>query len=256
MEKRFLGTIGLAIVAVLFLSAAAHADLYLKQTRHTDGFTVMGQTQPEKNETVVYWFGKDKVRMDTGDTQSAIILLDKKVMYVLDHTNKSYSEVPVDMEKAFEAAAGDTTAEESAKAKEMAKKISESIMKGTKVKVTDTGETKKIKDWDCRKYIVDLTMPMGKSQGEMWATESVKIDPKTYWTAANAMLAAQPGFEKILDEMKKIKGVVVENITTATVMETQVKSTEELVEIAEKPAPAGAFDLPKDYKKTEHVKMK
>jgi hypothetical protein len=70
------------------------------------------------------------------------------------------------------------------------------------------------------------------------------------------MLAAQPGFEKILDEMKKVKGVVVRNVTTATVMETAVKSTEELLEIAEKPAPAGIFDLPKDYKKIEGMMMK
>lgn len=65
------------------------------------------------------------------------------------------------------------------------------------------------------------------------------------------MMAAQPGFEKILQEMKKVKGIVVYNVTTADVMGAKVKTTEELVEIEEKTAPAGAFDLPKDYKKTE-----
>jgi hypothetical protein len=256
MRKRVFWVFGLSVAAILCLSAAAHADVYMKQTRHTDAFTVMGQTQPEKNETVIYWFTSDRVRMDTGESQSTIVLLDKKVMYVIDHVNKRYTEIPVDVQKALEAAAGEKGNEESAKAKEEYQKTAESFMKRIEVKVRDTGETQKIRDWDCRKYVVDLTMTMGKSQSEFWTTESIKIDPKAYWTASNAMLAAQPGFEKILDEMKKVKGVVVRNVTTATVMETAVKSTEELLEIAEKPAPAGIFDLPKDYKKIEGMMMK
>jgi hypothetical protein len=243
------------VIAMVLASSVAHADLYMKQTKHTDAFTVMGQTQPEKNETVVYWFGKDRVRMDSGDTQSTIVLLDKKVMYVLDHEKKTYAEVPVDFQKAFDAAAGEAEGEEAEKAKEAYQKMTESMLMGMEVKVTDSGESKKIKEWDCRKYVVDLTMPMGKSQSELWATENSKVDPKAYWTAANAMMAAQPGFEKILEEMKKVKGVVVYNITTADVMGAKVKTTEEMVEITEKAAPAGAFDVPKEYKKTESMMM-
>ena len=256
MRKRALWIFGLSVVAVHCLSAAAHADLYMKQNRHTDAFTVMGQTQPEKSETVVYWFTSDRVRMDTGESQTTIVLFDKKVMYVLDHVNKRYKEIPVDWQKAIEAAAGEKGDAESAKAREEYQKTAESFMKRIEVKVKDTGETQTIRDWDCRRYVVDLTMTAGKSQSEIWATESIKIDPKAYWTASNTLLAAQPGFEKILDEMLKVKGVVVRNVTTAMVMETRVKSTEELVEIAEKPAPAGAFELPKDYKKIEGTMMK
>ncbi len=255
MRTRVLWTVGLSVIATLLLSAAAHADLYMKQAKHTDAFTVMGQTQPEKNETVVYWFGKDRVRIDIGDSQSTIVVLDKKVGYLLDHGSKSYSEFPIDMQKALGAAAA-AGGKESAKAKETQQKTTESILQGIDVKVTNTGETKKIKDWDCRKYLVDVTMPMGASQSELWATESIKIDPAVYWAATNAMMAGQPGFEKILEEMKKVKGIAVQNVTTAKVMDTEVKSTEELVEIAEKSAPAGAFDLPKDYKKTEGMMMK
>lgn len=245
-----------SVIAMVLLSGTAHADLLMKQTRHTDAFTVMGQTQPEKNETVVYWFGKDGIRVDTGETQSTIVMSDKKIMYVLDHENKTYTEVPVDLQKAIEAGVGEKAGEDAEKAKEMYQKMTESMIQGMEIKVTDSGETKKIKEWDCRKYVVDFTMPMGKSQSELWATENTKVDPKAYWTAANAMMAAQPGFEKVIEEMKKVKGVVVYNVTTADVMGAKVKTTEELVELEEKAAPAGAFDVPKDYKKTESTMMK
>lgn len=167
-----------SFTALVLAGSSAHADLYMKQARHTDAFTVMGQTQPEKNESVVYWFGKDKVRMDTGDAQSIIVMLDSKMMYVLDHENKTYAAVPVDLQKAFEAGVGDTSDEEAAKAREMYQKMTESMLQGMEVKVTDTGETKKIKQWDCRKYTIDLSMPMGKSQANLWATENTKVDPK------------------------------------------------------------------------------
>jgi hypothetical protein len=255
MNTRISRVFVLCTIAALFAFGSAHADLYMKQIRHTDAFTVMGQTQPEKNETVVYWFAKDRVRVDNGDAQSTIVLSDKKVMYVLDHANKTYMEVPVDVLKAIEAAAAEKAGEDAEKAEDTYRKMTESIMGSIEVKVTDAGETKKIKDWDSRKYIVDLTMLMGKSRSEIWATEATKVDPDVYWTATNAMMAAQPGFEKIIAEMKKVKGVVVYSTTTADVMGAKVTTTEELAEIADKAAPAGAFDLPKDYKKTEGMMM-
>jgi hypothetical protein len=245
----------LSVVVALFLGDAARADIYMKQNRHMDEFTVMGQTQPEKNEIVEYWFTKGRVRIDTGDLQSTIIDLDEKVMYVLNHEEKTYSEVPVEFGKMLEEAVGDQEDEEAAKAEEAYRKMAESMIQGMEVKVTDSGETKKIKDWGCRKYVVDLTLPMGASNAELWATKDIKVDPKAYWTAANAMMASQKGFEKIVEEMKKIDGVVVQSVTTAEVMGVAVKSTEELIHIEEKSAPVGAFDIPKDYKETKHTGM-
>lgn len=44
------------------------------------------------------------------------------------------------------------------------------MMKPT-VMVTETGETQKIKEWTCRKYIMTMKMMGTTSTSEIWATE-------------------------------------------------------------------------------------
>lgn len=252
MNRRLGWVVVVCAAFTLLLGGAAQADLYMKQNSRTDAFTVMGQSQPEKNQVVEYWFSKNRVRMNTGEMQSTIVDLDGKVMYALNHTDKTYSEMPLAIGDMIEKAVGEEGDEE---ATEAYRKMAESMMAGIEAKVTDSGETRKIKDWNCRKYVVEMTLPMGKSRAEIWATKDIKVDPKTYWTVANAMMASQPGFEKIMEEMKKIDGVVVESVTEAEVMGIKVKSTEDLLEIEEKAAPGGVFDIPKEYKKTENAGM-
>jgi hypothetical protein len=117
-------------------------------------------------------------------------------------------------------------------------------------KITETAETKRIKNWNCRKYLIEVSMPIGKSRSEAWATEEIRIDPQLYWTASNARIASQQGFEKIIEEMKKVKGMIVYQETNAEAMGSTVRTVEEVVEVSEKAAPAGSFDIPKGYKKT------
>jgi hypothetical protein len=94
----------------------------------------------------------------------------------------------------------------------------------------------------------------GTSASEAWATEDLKIDYTMAFTAANAMMASMPGFEKIIQEMKKVKGVVVYQTGTVKMMGAEVTSTTELVECADKAAPAGNYDIPAGYKKVKTVK--
>ncbi|MGZ5439813.1 MAG: DUF4412 domain-containing protein, partial [Candidatus Aminicenantales bacterium] len=86
---------------------------------------------------------------------------------------------------------------------------------------------------------------------ESWATEDLKIDYTRAFTAANAMMASMPGFEKIIQEMKKVKGFVVYQTSTIKIMGSEVKSTSELIEAGNKDAPAGNYDVPAGYKKVK-----
>jgi hypothetical protein len=100
---------------------------------------------------------------------------------------------------------------------------------------------------------MDMGM-MGKMKSETWATEDLKFDYTTAFAMTNAMMASMPGFDKILAEMKKIKGVVVQQTATMNVMGgAEVKSTTELLEAGEKSAPAGHYDLPAGYKKVKSM---
>lgn len=247
---------GLFIILMSFaLPCLVQADIYIKQKKHTDAYQVMGQTMPAKDEITITWMTKDKARIDQGEDKSMIIRLDKNIMYSLDHTKMTYGEMPLgDISKIIsEAISEEVSEEEKEKTKEMAEfmKGFTSAMMQMKATVTDTGEKKKIKGWNCRKYILKMKMPMGASTSEIWATENIKINYELYRKISYAMTSKQPGFQEALKEMKKIKGIAVLTISSTDAMGSMVKTTEELLEIKEKSAPRGIYDIPKGYVKVK-----
>jgi hypothetical protein len=248
--KKFLSVLSVLLVFCLaFGAATARADVYMKQKTHTGSSTMRGKTQPEKDETAVIWLGENKSRTDNDSGRSVIFLADKGLLYVIDHNKKTYMEMPLDLGKSMnEALAGQ--GEQGQKVADMMK----GMMGGMTVKVADTGETKMIGSWNCRKYLIDTKMSMGETSSEVWATEDIKIDPKLYFTAAYAMMASLPGFQDMIKEMQKVKGVIAYQVSTAKMMGSDVKTTMELLECAGKSAPAGTYDLPAGYTKVKGMK--
>jgi len=258
-NKGFLYTLAIAaLVFFVFATVQARADIYMKQKVHTDELKVMGQTQPAKDEIMVFWLGENKTRTDQEAGTSSILLREKKVLYMIDHNKKTYSEMPLDLDKMFDeaAAAGAGEDPEMAEAKKKMPGFMKGLMKGMmgsmSAKVTETGETKKIGSWNCRKYLIEMDMGVaGKTNSEAWATEDLKIDYGLYFTSANAMMASQPGFDKIVKEMQKVKGVIVYQTTKISAMGADITSTTELLECTDKSAPAGNYDVPAGYKKVK-----
>ncbi len=250
------------IVCLVFAATLARADVYMKQKTHTDAFQMMGQSQPAKDDIMIFWLGENKARTDQeGAKTTSILLADKKILYMIDHNKMQYAEMPLDFDKMFEAAAAANAGDDPEKAKAMEKMpgFMKNMMKGVmgnmSAKVTETGETKKIGNWSCRKYLIEMNLGMGgTTASEAWATEDIKIDYTMAFTAANAMMASLPGFEKIMQEMKKIKGVVVLQTGTTKMMGAEFVSTTELIECADKAAPAGNYDIPAGYKKVKAFK--
>lgn len=248
------------LVCLVFAAAQARADVFMKQKTHTDAFQMMGKSQPAKDEIMTFWLGDNKVRTDMESAKtSSILLSDKKLMYMIDHNKMQYAEMPLDFDKMLqEAAAAQTDDPEKAKAMEKMPGFMKNMMKGAtgemSAKVTETGETKKIGDWNCRKYLIEMNMGMaGTTKSEAWATEDLKIDYTKAFTAANAMMASMPGFEKIIQEMKKVKGVVVYQTAKVKMMGSELTSTTELIEAVDKAAPAGNYDIPAGYKKVKAI---
>ena len=87
------------------------------------------------------------------------------------------------------------------------------------------------------------------STSEIWATEDIKIDYELYMTLGLSMMPKTPGLDKMLEEMKKIKGLIVLSTGTTSMMGTDVKNTQELLEVSKKSAPAGTYEVPEGYKK-------
>lgn len=245
---------GLVILALLTLWGTTKADTCIKQVTHTDAFKVMGQVQPAEDDTSTMWMTKDKACMIGEDNKSSILRADKGIMYFVDHESKTYMEMPIEALGDIKKMAGLEDDEEAAQAAEMMQGLMAGMMT-MEIKVTPTDEKKKIKDWSAKKYIVEVKMPMGSTKSEVWASEDIKIDYDMFYTLSNAFMAQMPGFQKAMEEMKKVKGVTVLSVGEAQVMGTSVKTTTTLLEHSSKSAPAGIFDIPKDYKKEEMTGM-
>jgi hypothetical protein len=228
-----------AIIAVLFFAPMfAGADVFMKEKLHTDGMTIMGHTQPPQDKISTTWIAQDKMRSDQGDISTiARLENDKMVIYHLNHSKKTYTQLSMGSDALKDLASG---------------------MGGEmKVKITPTGESKKIGNWNCKKYLQEMDMGMMPVVSEIWASEDIKMPYKDFYEkSAMALMPPQPGMEGAMqamqDEMKKLKGVPVLTTTSTTMMQnTTIKSSRELIEIKEDTAPAGSYDIPAGYTRQE-----
>jgi hypothetical protein len=245
------------LAGLILLSTSLQADIFMKQKSHTGGFQMMGQTQPAKDEIQDIWISQDKIRSDSPE-QSIILRLDQNKMYMLNHGEKTYAELPLDFGNVV-----DSKMKEAMEGEDMDPEQKESMMKmmqgmsQMKVTITPSGETKKIGNWNCQKYIQTLETMMGPTTSEIWATEDLKMDYDLYSKFMAAMSGKGGMFggmmTEMMEEMKKIKGVPVLTVTSMNMMGASVKSTQELIEFKEGTAPAGIFILPKGYKKTDDM---
>lgn len=228
-------------ILILYFPSPAKADFHIKKIKHTDAVTIMGQTQPAKDEEGATWMSEDKMREDEGTSKTTIIRFDLKKIFVIDHEKKEYSEIdlPIDLEKALPP-----------EAKQMAQ------MMQVTPKVTDTEETQKIKDWNCKKYLVEvaismmgMNMPM---KMEMWVTKDLGIDLDLYEKFYSEMISMQPMFKGFADEFKKIDGYPVLTLFSMSMMGTETKYREEVISAEKKDAPPGTYDQPTGYSKASY----
>ena len=221
MRRAFL-VILLLIVAVTFVNA----DYYIKKQVHTGAFSIMGQTEPEKTEINEMWLGENKMAMHSED-RSFVVDLEKQVAYMINHPSKAYVEMvlPIDMAKYIPEEMG-----------QMAK-----MMFDVKIKVNPTGETQQIGDWNCNGYDVEMAMMMCKMKMKIWASQDVPFDWKTFGEKMYAEMAKammNMGGDAV-EEFKKIEGFQIQSEMSMNMMGADITTTEKVLEITEKSAPAG-----------------
>ncbi|MBD3237447.1 MAG: hypothetical protein GF330_12145 [Candidatus Eisenbacteria bacterium] len=251
VPARPLAALVLGSTALLFCALAvggAQADMMLTQISQTDAHQIRGQSVPASTDTVTTWISGDNARMDMGAKGSILYLGDQQMVYIIDHQKRTYSELPLDAEGSFgDLMPEDMSAEEAAQMEQMMS----SMMGSIKLTVTPTDQTKQIRDWNARRYDVEMTMPMGSLQSVTWASDEIPVDPHILAALSSAASAWLPGANERLEEMEKIEGYPVYSKSTTTMMGTPVVRTEELVAVAEKPAPQGTFSPPTGYEKTD-----
>ena len=244
MKKIFVFALVAVLLAALVIPqvmASSATDIYIKEKIHTDAVKIFGRTISEAEDTYTEtWMSGDKMRVDNYDeqyrlTDSTIWRGDKGKVYFVDHVNKTYTEMNL----------GEVTTG-----------MPTGMAMNFTVKVTPTSETKMIKTWNCKKYMVETNIAMGivstTTTQEIWTTEDIKIDYSQYMQFSQS---AQSGAglsisEDVIKEWAKVKGYPVLTITTIKTMGQSIKSTTELLEYnSQKSAPAGTYDIPKGYTK-------
>ncbi|MCP2605047.1 DUF4412 domain-containing protein [Candidatus Aminicenantes bacterium AH-873-B07] len=234
----FLGFFGIfTLLSVSFVQG----DIFIQSKRHTDSYSMMGKTYPAEELIITQWLSKDKFRNDEGSKKTFIVRLDINKIYYINHEEKTYSviDLPIDFSKILPP-----------EAQQMMQMFTMSAT------VTDTGETRRIGKWNCRKYIMDMQGGMMSMNMEIWTTKDVKIDYDAYEKFSESIMGLNPMFKNIADEIKKIKGLTIYRESTTTMMGTSIKSTEEVVEIIKKSPPKGIYELPVGYTEVQFNPMK
>ena len=228
----------LFILSVLLSPSVAKADILVKKKKHTDAMSIMGQTQPAKDEEVETWLAKDKMRQDEGDGKVYIMRFDLNKAFYIDYTKKTYSEVdmPIDLEKAL-----------GPQAQQMMEMMQSSAT------FTDTGEKQKIKNWNCRKYLIEINISMmGMSMPltmEIWASEDLGIDMDMYKKFYKETLSLNPMTKDIAEDFQKMKGFPVVTKVSMSMMGAEMKYQEEVIAVEKKAAPKGTYDVPQGFTK-------
>ncbi|MDY0295922.1 MAG: DUF4412 domain-containing protein [Acidobacteriota bacterium] len=233
----------LAVTILAFAAGLAQADIYIKQSTHTNEVTMMGQTTPAKDTVTEQWIGKNRFASHM-ENQSVIMNLEENMMYMINHQNKSYipMQLPVDMT--------DYMPPEVAG-------MMKSMMGSITVKVTPNNETRTVAGLPCQGYDVTMDMMMMKMNMKVFASEKVGFDwQKVSEQMTSEMLKAQMRLsEEAVKEMQKVKGYWMAMETTVNVMGQDIRTTMEVTEIAEKAPTADAYAVPQGYTKKDKFTM-
>jgi hypothetical protein len=223
----------LTLAALLCAPAiAAPTDTMMVRKTHIDAFKSGSGETPARDTTQTIWISKNHVRMESDDNV-VLLRLDDKKLYLIDPKQKTYNTIglPFDIKKYLPPEMGEL----------FDKMKASNPITGT---VTATDETKKIHDWTAKKFELSMQGGMGGAVTEdIWTTTDIAIDTTAIGEMLRLKASMMPGGEAVAEEMKKITGVPVMSDRT----QGPIKTHEELVSVEQKDAPAGAFEVPKDY---------
>ncbi|NKN32429.1 DUF4412 domain-containing protein [Marichromatium bheemlicum] len=228
---------GLLFAALLLpLFAGAAEDGYYIETINR-GSAVMSEGPQESLSKTYIGHGKMKVVNSGENADSMILDPESGVMTFLNDSLQQYFTINVaDVAKAM---ADPSMAQ-------MRAMISE-----TKVSVEDTGETRQIGDWECRKYAVTKQGMMQVEQ-EVWATEEIDLDVRPYTRMMRMSGASDiPGGAEQMAELDKIKGFPILTVSTMNMMGTEVRTETEVTEVRRQAIPADTFTVPEGYQLKE-----
>lgn len=216
------------ISVVLAVVGAAAADTRIDMVEKVGTQVVYGEEVPSWEEAVTYWFGDDRLRLDRGGV-SFIVRADEGRMYVVNQATRS-----CDVRPLSPTAAADEEAD-------VEPTTSESVVGVT---VTPMEETRTIGGLETRRY--DLVIQaLGVQQRQvMWVATEVGFDLDAYRRLSRPILALRPGWERVVEALDQIPGMPILVEGMSRFGGSELRTSTELVAVAETEAPEGLYDPP------------
>lgn len=239
-----------ALLAALLIPAVVSADSYMKTVTETEAMQIGAQTRPARTDTTELWVSPTRAAATIGANQKILLDTEAGKYYFLIPSQKMYAELPADMLGTMvDSIAGPDKARADSIRQMMADRMGEI---GYTVEATDS--TRKIGDYNTRKFNVLMTMPMGgKVTAETWVTKDVKVNWEMYRAVMMQTLAFMPNADKIFQEARKLEGLSVETRVTTEMMGMSMKSLSRLVEYDDdRKPPAGTYEIPEGYTKSDN----
>jgi hypothetical protein len=249
--KKLILIVILALILILFFSLFLSADVYVKVMERTEAYEMSGKRMPEKVEIKEQWLAKDKFAVFSKEL-NIIVDYQKEKLYFIVHKPKKYYEFPtsIDMTKLQELIP--------TKAAEIISSI-----KINDVKVNLSGQKKKVANWDCQGIEFEMVIMtpalniMPKFKMKLWATKDVPFDYKKYAGGMGEfygrilfrVLNVDENSRKEIEKMDKIEGFQIAAEVTVNMFGSEINVESQVLEVTEKPAPAGIYSPPKDYTK-------
>jgi hypothetical protein len=226
---------------VLFASPAFAADVLVRIKTHSDAIAVGGQSQPARDAVAEQWYAPGKTAQSSGDS-GFIVDLDTNMAYMVNHRDKSYVALPlpIDIVKVLPP--------------EVAQQAAMMQMTAT---VAPASDTRTILSLSCAGWDATLTMMGMPMKMRVWTSTGVPAALLAYsakvtpvFIQGQMRLTAESA-----KEFAKITGFQMATELTADIMGARMRTTTEVIEISERPAPAGTFGPPAGYTQKATLSM-
>jgi len=240
--NKFIRTSMFVFLITLCLCLPAMAGQHLAYEVTKNAYQRGGETVPASVDTMHHWLDGKNARTDGDKNTTYLYHGETGLIYTINHDSRTYNEIEQGaFKKLLEKHMGPDAGE-----------AAERMMSMFQIKssVTPTEETKKIGNYDCTKYVFELTIA-SPVKHTIWATKDLAVDMELYSIANNAMQALLPGFDGMITELNKIGGVPVESSFEANFQGILTSGSSRLLNYEEVDLGKDKFAIPEGYAKEE-----
>ncbi len=235
------------LLLMTFVAGSANGGYLIKQETTVDMHHKMGGDKSKDKSTV--YIEEDKIKVfDETENVSTIIDFESKALYVVDHDDETYQEIPLEeLKSAAEDAMSQVNPQMQEAMKDMPPEQQEMMKKMmgdlfAPMSVSKTGDTKSILGYECTKYEVTR---QGKKTMEIWATEDIELEHNY----SDFMQLQMPGGQKMFEDFSKIKGMPLESRMSMGMAGMKTESHTSVTSVDKRDISAAEFEIPSGYRK-------